>query len=268
MSQDILITSSSNEKFKFLQKLNQSKERKKEGLTMVEGLKEIQITYESKIKFETIFYSDTKANLSQLEFLKKNLNCQFYELSHHLFEKIAYRESTGGIIAIVKPKILKLNELKLNKKPLILVLDGIEKPGNIGAILRTAEAVNVDVVICSDLKTDLYNPNTIRASLGTVFSVPIVSSTFNEVFDFLTLNKISIFSSFLHTDNNYSQLDYKTSCAIVVGSEDKGISENWVKNSQQLIKIPMKGKIDSMNVSVAAAVLLHEAMRQRDAYSK
>jgi TrmH family RNA methyltransferase len=144
------------------------------------------------------------------------------------------------------------------------VIDGVEKPGNIGAIFRTAEAAGVDAVICCDIPGDLFNPNTIRASLGTIFSIPIVMASGDEVRVWLKSKKIKCFCSYLHKSNDYSVEDYTGATAIVMGTESVGISQEWLDFSDQVIKIPMRGKIDSMNVSVAAAVLIFEAIRQRN----
>jgi TrmH family RNA methyltransferase len=151
----------------------------------------------------------------------------------------------------------------LPENPLVLIIEGVEKPGNLGAILRTADAAKIDAVICCEMATDLYNPNVIRASLGTVFTVPIAISNNKETMQWLKDNNITTFCTNLHKANEYHVQDYKKPCAIVVGTESTGVSDEWINFSETNIKIPMLGHIDSMNVSVAAAIIIFEAKRQR-----
>ena len=167
-------------------------------------------------------------------------------------------------MALVSSKKTALDQLVFqNKNPLILIAVGIEKPGNIGAMLRTADAANIDAVILADTKTDVFNPNVIRSSLGSVFTNQIAIGNSQEIIDFLEEKNISIFSATLQNSNTYTREDYTRGCALVVGSEATGLTEIWRSSAKQHIYIPMEGQVDSMNVSVAAAILIFEAKRQR-----
>ena len=214
--------------------------------------------------FETIFFLKEIANDEALKLIEKKYpQVEFISLSKELFAKISYRETTGGLMAIAKPPIKTLNELKLPKNPLVLIIEAVEKPGNLGAILRTADAAGVDAVICCNLPTDIYNPNVIRSSLGTVFTVPLAIANNTETMQWLKSNKINTYCSNLHKATNYFAQNYTKASAIVVGTESTGVSNEWIAFANANVKIPMLGKIDSMNVSVAAAIMLYEAVRQR-----
>ena len=181
-----------------------------------------------------------------------------------MYEKISYRSSTEGVIALVEVKKHGLDTLAFStKKPLLLVAEAPEKPGNIGALLRTADAAHIDAVIIANPKTDLYNPNIIRSSVGCVFTVPIATGTTAEVIDFLKAKNISSYCAALTASKPYYEVSFSEASAIVVGTEDQGLTDEWLTHSTQNIIIPMEGVIDSMNVSVAAAVLIFEAKRQR-----
>ena len=190
---------------------------------------------------------------------------EFIEISSEVYEKLAYRSSTEGVLAIAYSKTLELADLQLaTKNPLILVAEAPEKPGNIGAILRTADAANVDCVIIANPKTDMFNPNIIRSSVGCLFTNRIATGSTSEIISFLKETKINIYCAALQASVNYDTIDYKKPTAIVVGTEATGLSEEWLQNSTQNIIIPMQGEIDSMNVSVAAGILIFEAKRQRN----
>jgi len=247
-----------------LQSLEKSKTRKSLGITAIEGEKEIEMAASSNLPIETLFLLKDIANASFInQIVKQYPDIELIALTKELFSKISYRETTGGLIAIVKTKHNLLNELVLPENPLVLIIEGVEKPGNLGAILRSADAAKIDAVICCEMATDLYNPNVIRASLGTVFTVPIAISNNKETMQWLNENKIATFCTNLHKAKEYHLQDYKKPCAIVVGTEATGVSDEWINFSETNIKIPMLGHIDSMNVSVAAAIIIFEAKRQR-----
>ena len=186
------------------------------------------------------------------------------EITPEIYQKIAYRESTEGVIALVKSKNLALNSLEFkNGNPLILVTESIEKPGNIGALLRTADAANLDAVIIADPKTDLYNPNVIRSSVGCLFTNQIAVGESEEIIEFLLRKGIAIYSATLQNSNEYTKDNQTNGSALIVGTEATGLTQLWRDNATQNINIPMEGEIDSMNVSVAAAILIFEAKRQR-----
>lgn len=219
---------------------------------------------EGNCEFQSLFFNSKIADKNLIDKVTKRFrSLELFEINDELFKKTAYRESTGGLIAILKTTQRKLNKIEFEKPPLILVIDGVEKPGNIGAILRTADAAAVDMVICSDMPGDLYNPNTIRSSLGTVFTVPIYQSTALEAREWLKKNGITTYCTNLHKAIDYLNVDYRKASAIVIGTEAFGVSQDWIDFADYNVKIPMNGKIDSMNVSVATAIMVFEAQRQR-----
>ena len=186
-----------------------------------------------------------------------------FEVSAAVYEKIAYRGGTEGVMAIVETPELGLERLNLPEKPLVVVLEAVEKPGNLGAVLRSADAAGADAVIVCDPLADVFNPNVIRASTGAVFSVPVAVASSEEAIDFLKKNNIRILTAQLQDSVLYYDSDMKKGTAIVMGTEDKGLSELWREAADEHIRIPMLGVADSLNVSVSAAILLFEAVRQR-----
>ena len=185
------------------------------------------------------------------------------ELPEQLYRKAAYRESTEGIIAEVEYKSLKLEELDLPENPLIMVLESVEKPGNLGAVLRSADAAKADAVLICDPLTDLYNPNLIRASIGAVFTVPTVAVSSEQAIAFLQARGIQILTAQLQDSSLYYDVDMRRGTALVMGTESTGLTPLWRKAATAHIRIPMLGQLDSLNVSVSAAILLFEAVRQR-----
>jgi TrmH family RNA methyltransferase len=190
---------------------------------------------------------------------------QVLEVGKAAFARIAYREGSDGLIALAVPRNLKINELKLSTIPLILILESVEKPGNLGAIMRTADAAGIDAVIVCDPLTDIYNPNAIRSGVGCIFTCQVVTSSSEEAIDWLKKRKIKVYAAAL-TDNAliYHHMDFRGPTAIVMGTEATGLSREWLGSSDAQIIIPMKGIADSMNVSTSAAVLVFEAVRQRE----
>ena len=258
------ISSIQNSFIKDLLKLqDKSRERKKKGLFLVEGQREISLVISGGYEIETIlFVPDMITNESLEALLKYSKNC--IEITKEIYQKIAYRDTTEGIIAVVKSKDFNLKNINFNTTtPLVLVLEGIEKPGNIGAMLRTADAANVNAVFIANPKTDLFNPNIVRSSVGCLFTNQIGVGTSEEIIDFLQQQKINIYSATLQNSNEYHKNDYRNATALVVGTEATGLTQIWRDKATQNINIPMQGQIDSMNVSVAAAILTFEAKRQR-----
>jgi TrmH family RNA methyltransferase len=185
------------------------------------------------------------------------------EISKEVYQKLAYRDTTEGILAIAKTKSLLLSDLKLSENPLILVAESLEKPGNIGAILRTADAANLDAVIIANPKSDLYNPNVVRSSVGCLFTNNIATGKTSEIIAFLKEKNIRFYCATLQNSTSYHTQNYTLPTALVVGTEATGLSQEWRDAATKNIIIPMQGQIDSMNVSVAAAILIFEAKRQR-----
>lgn len=258
------ITSTQNPEIKNLMVLlEKSRERKKQGLLVAEGVKEISLAVVGGYVIEKLFF--LKEYASQLETLLKNSN-ENIEITKDIYQKVAYRESTEGVIALIQTKKHTLSDLQFTRpNPLVLVTESPEKPGNIGAILRTADAAGVDAVIITHPTTDLYNPNVIRSSVGSVFTTQIALAENEETIEFLTKNKIQILSTLLsdHSESYLNQ-DLTKATAIVMGTEATGLTEIWQTQSHKNIIIPMYGKIDSMNVSVATAIVVFEAVRQRN----
>ena len=190
---------------------------------------------------------------------------QIIEVPKDLYEKIAYRGGTEGVIAEVMARELSLQELRLRENPLVVVLEGVEKPGNLGAVLRSADAAGADAVLVCDPLTDLFNPNLIRASIGAVFTVPVACCGSGEAIKWLKNNNIKIYTAQLQDSSWYYDTDMRGGTAIVIGTEATGLTDGWREAADAHIRIPMLGELDSLNASVSAAILLFEAVRQRNA---
>lgn len=258
------ITSTQNPLIKQITSLiEKSRSRKQMGLFVIEGKRELSLAIKANYQITTLLFYPDLFSRSEAEALS-HYDIEIIEISKDVFQKLAYRETTEGIIALAISKPLNLNDVSFSRQnPLILVAEAPEKPGNIGALLRTADAANLDAVIIANPKTDLYNPNIIRSSVGCVFTNQIATGSSEEVINFLKSKKISIFCAALQAYEDYHTIDFKNAAAIVVGTESTGLTKDWLENSDQNIIIPMEGEIDSMNVSVSAAILIFEAKRQR-----
>ena len=259
-----LISSIQNPLVKHLIQLQEkSRERRKSGLFVIEGQREIELATKGGYKITTLLYC---AEMISPEVIStyNNSETETIEITAEVYEKIAYRTTTEGLIGIAKTRDLTLSGLKFrNKNPLILVAEAPEKPGNIGALLRTADAASVDAVLIANPKTDIYNPNIVRSSVGCLFTNQIATGSTSEIIEFLLTNSISIYCAALQASVRYDQCNFAESTAFIVGTEATGLSQEWLENSTQNILIPMQGEIDSMNVSVAAGILIFEAKRQR-----
>ncbi|BDD01740.1 RNA methyltransferase [Persicobacter psychrovividus] len=266
----IEINAPSNERIKRLIKLqSKSRERKKNQLFVVEGTKEVTFAIENGLVVEELYYSKEKTVQEHLTAVEqcctaKGLRPQWLACSNNVFSKIAYREGTSEMVGIVKMRSQQLEDLPLGENPLLMVCEGMEKPGNLGALLRTADAAGVSAVIMADAQVDLYNPNAIRSSVGCIFSMPVAFDTSENVIKFLREKGIKIYVTHIEAAAPYYEQDYKGPCAIIAGSEAWGVTDLWAEESDQNIVIPMRGINDSLNVSVAAAVVTFEAVRQRD----
>lgn len=259
------ITSAQNPLIKQLIKLrDKARERKQTSTFLIEGIREISLAIKGGYELETVLYYAELIPEEQLKALiPQTISC--IEVSKDVYQKLAYRSTTEGLLAVAKSKNNLLDHLTFKKEnPLILVAEAPEKPGNIGAILRTADAANVDAVIVANPKTDLYNPNIIRSSVGCLFTNQIAIGTTTEIIEFLKVRGINIYCAALQASVNYYTQDFTKPTAIIVGTEATGLSNQWLEHSTQNIIIPMQGEIDSMNVSVAAGILIFEAKRQRD----
>ena len=238
-----------------------AKTRKLSGTFLMEGRREISIAIKGGYQIETVLFLPeicTEKEASQLA-----PTAELIEINKEVFQKLAYRDTTEGILAVAKTKSTLLSDLQLSENPLILVAEAPEKPGNIGALLRTADAAHLDAVIIANPKSDLYNPNIVRSSVGCLFTNQIATGTTAEIIAFLKEKNIAIYCATLQNSNGYHLENYTTPTALVVGTEATGLSQEWRDAATQNIIIPMQGEIDSMNVSVAAAILIFEAKRQR-----
>lgn len=250
-----ILSSPQNPKIKELLALEkESRERKARGLFVVEGRREFERAVAAGFEPVTVFVREGEAEAASADFV----------VTSRLYEKIAYRGGTEGIVAILRARETSLAQLHLSPTPLILVLESVEKPGNLGAVLRSADAAGVDAVLVCDPLTDLYNPNLVRASLGAVFSVPVVACTSEAACAWLKAHGIAILTAQLQDSERYYETDMVRPTALVFGTEDKGLSDFWREQADAHIRIPMAGMMDSLNVSVSAAVLAFEAVRQRN----
>lgn len=242
-----------------------AKVRKASSSFLIEGRREITLALIGKFSIKTLYFCTEYISIQEIdELISADKSIELIEISKDIYQKLAYRDTTEGLLAVAHTKTNLLTDLKLKENPLILIAEAPEKPGNIGALLRTADAANIDAVIIANPKSDIYNPNVIRSSVGCVFTNQIAMASSEEVIEFLNQKNISIYSAILQEAKPYYTQNYKEATALVVGTEATGLSDIWRTVSKQNIIIPMEGAIDSMNVSVAAAVLLFEAKRQRD----
>jgi TrmH family RNA methyltransferase len=261
------ITSLRNPQVKAVVELRERRSRDETGLMIVEGLREIALAQQagivfSELYFEQLFFED-KVNQKFIESVIPQ-GKEIFLLPEYVFEKMTFGHRHEGVLGVcVQPK-KTLKAMALSKKPFVVVVESVEKPGNLGAILRTADAVGVDGLIVCDPVTDIYNPNVIRSSLGAIFSVCVVQSSKEETLAFFKANKMTVCATVPQAGQCYSSVDISMPLAVVMGSEEKGLSEFWQKNCDVSVYIPMKGKVDSLNVSVSAAVILYEIIRQRN----
>jgi len=226
----------------------------------------MQLSLKGNYTIKTLLYLEDLISKERiLSLFEQQEIPELISISKSVYQKIAYRETTEGIIAIATSKPHSLTELHLkSENPLILVAEAPEKPGNLGALLRTADAANLDAVLIANPKGDLYNPNVIRSSVGCLFTNAIACGSNEEIIAFLRENKVSIYTASLEASKNYTEVDFKGPSAIIMGTESIGLTPLWMNNTDQNIIIPMSGQIDSMNVSVSAAILIFEAKRQRN----
>ena len=239
--------------------------RKDQNRIVIEGLREIRLAIASGFKITSLFYAPELVTGTDPESLVHgNSFVELAEVSTAVFNRMAYRKDSGGLIALAEPRRLSFGDLQLRDRPLLLVLESVEKPGNLGALLRTADAANLDAVIICDPQTDIYNPNAIRSGIGCIFTMPVVTASSEDAIAWMRSKEIKMFGTALTATHPYHETDFCQPAAIIMGSEANGLSDTWLKGADDLIKIPMMGKIDSMNVSASAAIVIFEAMRQRN----
>lgn len=265
------ITSFSNPKIKQLVKLRDRRERMKTGVTIIDGIRELKAALDAGVVMKEAFvcpalYQDQGQGDVEQSILK-NLTAQnitVFEVPKDVFAKICFGDRADGVLAVGCPQVKKITDLKVNKNPLLMIVEHVEKPGNLGAILRTADAAGIEALFVSDTATDVFNPNVIRASLGTVFSVVVIPQTPENILSFLKSRKIKIVAATPAGQKAFTTVDLRCGVAIAVGSEKDGLSDFWLNAAEEKISIPMRGTADSLNTSVAAALIAYEALRQRE----
>ena len=258
-----MITSTQNPRIKHLLLLEQkSAQRKADGLFVVEGRREVEHCLSAGFKLRTAFVCE-EISLPPIVSAKREVSFEVVPVGCNVYERIAYRGGTEGIVAVVEERRTQLSDLQLSASPLIVVLESVEKPGNLGAVLRSADAAGADAVVVCDPLTDLYNPNLIRSSIGALFTVPCVACTTEECIAFFKERGIRILTAQLQDSRPYYDTPMTGPTAIVMGTEATGLTDQWREAADAHIRIPMLGRLDSLNVSVSAAILLFEAVRQR-----
>ena len=259
------ITSLQNNRIKNIHKLStKARERKEQGLFIIEGARELTLALMGNYLLDSVYICPELFEKTDYpEVIHRISSDSIYEVSESVFQKIAYREGSDGILALAKPTNNSLENLEVPPNSFFIVLEAVEKPGNLGAILRTADAAKVSGVIVCDPLVDIYNPNVIRSSVGCLFTVPTAVCSNKEALAFFKKNDIQTFAAELAAPQYYQDMDFTSSSAIIMGTEADGLSDFWLNQADKRIKIPMRGAIDSLNVSVSTAIISFEAMRQR-----
>jgi len=263
---DPVLTSLRNPKVKDVVKLRSRRARDRRRQILIEGYRELKRALDNGVPVETVFYCEALfqgSNEGPLLEQARAGGADLFATTEAVFRKMAYRDRPEGLLGLAPQQPLALADLKLSPAPLIVVAEAIEKPGNLGTILRSADATGVDAVLLCDPVTDLYNPNTVRASIGTLFSVPVVQVPTPEGLAWLRQHAVQIIAASPHAALEYTAVDLRRPSAFVVGSEQYGLSEAWLAAADVSVFIPMLGQADSLNVAMATTILLYEAVRQR-----
>ena len=262
---ELEITSPANPRIKQLVALRRRRSRDQSGVTLVEGLAEVELALDAGVRPSTLYYCPALTTAASLSLLDQvaDLGAEIIRVTRPVFEKFSYRGGPDGWLAVMPAVATRLSELHLGPQPLVLICAGLEKPGNLGAILRTADAAGVAAVVAADPVTDWANPNVVRASKGTVFSVPVASATTTEVLDWTAQQGLQIVAATPAAEQLVTETDLTGPTAIAVGAEQAGLSDEWLERASLRVRIPMFGKADSLNVSTSAAIITYEAVRQR-----
>jgi TrmH family RNA methyltransferase len=264
----MIITSAKNPRIKQVVALKDRRDREQTGLTRVEGYEEVSFVVGRGAPLASLIYCPGLFRTDgERALLAKIISSgvETIEVSQELFERIAYREGVDGWLALVPAPVQSLNALRPRDPAFLVVVDAVEKPGNLGAILRTAEAAGVDALISADPVTDWGNPNVVRASKGAVYGVPVATASSDETLDWLREQGIRRVVATPQAETLYTDADLTQPAAVVVGSEKYGVSRRWLDEAEVTVRIPMVGRIDSLNVSTSAALLIYEVVRQRGA---
>lgn len=253
------ITSLQNERVKYIVRLREDRrQRRQDGLMLVEGHDEIRLALSAGHKAQTVFSAPELVTRSMAE-----TDVEHVTVSRAVFEKMSYRENPDGWLAVFPIPAASLDALMLRDPPLVIVAESVEKPGNLGAILRTADAARVDALLVCDARVDVWNPNVVRASRGALFSVSVVECDNASALEWLKARAIRVLAATPSAENIYSRVDLREPVAVAVGTEDEGLSDFWMSNADVRVKIPMSGQVNSLNVSVSTALIVYEAVRQR-----
>lgn len=263
------ITSVQNPRVKRAVRLREHKERAKTGLTIVEGRRELARAMSCGVDLQEVYFCPALLTDPDRDTLRKlqDKKVAVIEVSKPVFARMSFGERQEGLLAVCRPRPVELADLNVSGKPFYVLIEGLEKPGNLGAIVRTCDAAGVDALIVCDEGTDVYNPNVVRASLGTVFALPVVRASAGAVLKFFKDRDIRICATLPQAKKNYTDEDFTRPMAVVIGSEQEGLSNFWVRHAESKMKIPMCGTGDSLNASVSAAVVIYEVVRQRNASS-
>lgn len=255
------IISLQNPKVKYIVKLREDKrQRQRDGVILVEGCDELTLALEAGLKPQSLLTAPELASRS----IDIPNAVDLTTVSRGVFEKMSYRENPDGWLGIFPTPKTSLDDLKLSASPLVIVAESVEKPGNLGAILRTADAAGVDAVIVCDPRVDLWNPNVIRASRGAVFAVPTVEAESLNAMAWLRSRKMRVLAATPSAAVSYTDVNLSGPIAIAVGTEDEGLTDFWMQNADIKVKIPMLGRVNSLNVSIATALITYESVRQRN----
>lgn len=259
------ISSAQNPEVRQLEHWNRKgRDRRRDGRFVLEGMRELRMALQAGYRPEKLYFCPDIVPEAAVRALPGLGDCPLTSLSSAVYRHLAYRGKTEGVIGLMHSRTHRLEDLEFRReRPLILVAEAPEKPGNIGALLRTADAAGLDAVIIADLQGDLYNPNIIRSSVGCLFTVPVAAAGSSEILAFLRERGFQVLGAALGGSLRYDLADYTLPTAIVVGTEATGLTPRWIQGADSLVEIPMQGAIDSMNVSVAASILIFEARRQR-----
>ena len=263
---DLFISSTQNLRIKQVVKLRRRSYRDKQGLFIIEGCREIRLAINNQQMPVWLFFCEKFfQHASEHEIIVKcqELGCEIFKCSTHVFQKISYRARPEGVLAVALQVKTTFDNIKLSRHPLVIIAESIEKPGNLGTILRSADVAGVDAVIVCDQCTDIYNPNVIRASIGAIFAIPVIETSSVEALAWLRGYKIKILAATPHAQKEYTSADLRQGVGIVVGAEHAGLSNFWMSKADLQVKIPMRGQTDSLNVAATTTILLFEAVRQR-----
>ena len=258
------ITSLQNQRVKDAVKLRERRGREKQQRIIIDGLREIQRAMDAGVRWAEVFVSEKTIDPSHASLIDAldQAGAEVLRVAPHVLDKIAFGDRVEGIVATAKTPQRSLEDVSLGDSPVVAVLEAIEKPGNVGAILRTADAAGIAAVVLADPATDLFNPNTIRASQGAVFSMPLASATGDQVRGWLAKQELPLFTAQVDGAVDFREAKIRPPCAIVLGSEAHGLTDGWQGEEVTSVRLPMLGSVDSLNVSTTAAVLFYAALQE------